>query len=134
MTWILEKLAVLALLLIVVAAIFILVQPMLHTIDLSGLGYQETADEFVIMSVDHAVKRHGDQLTYAIRESCVNNPIWKGKNSEGRKAIITSLFQNGNEIFGVCFFDPGNDYITSYPRKGTLQEIINWLRGGEFIQ
>lgn len=84
----------------------------------------------VMLSADHGIKAHGDQLSWAIRTACENNPIWQGKRSNGRIATIGKYWKNGADHFGVCYHDHfPDDYVTSYPRKGTLDEIINWLKG-----
>jgi len=90
----------------------------------------------VWFSVAHAVEGHGDTGSWAAKEAARNNPCWQGTNPAGRIATVGQYNKNGDDVFGVCFDEPGVDgmeYITSYQsRKTVLQDIIDALIGGGF--
>ena len=88
-------------------------------------------------SVAHALDGHADTDSWAAKEAARNNPCWQGTNPNGRTATVGQYSKNGDDVFGLCFDEPGVDgemeYITSYPsRKSVLQDIIDALIGGGF--
>ena len=71
----------------------------------------EAASELVsLLSAQHASERHGDQLTWAIRESCQADPKLTMQRADGRKAIGCWFHKNGEDRLGVTIEEADGEF------------------------
>lgn len=91
------------------------------------------AEDIRYLSVEHAVDRHGDALTWTIVENCQSNPLAKHTRAQDGRTAIGCEYEPGK--YGVAIYDPDGELVTAFRNKARcLDELLKYFRNRGYLQ